>query len=455
MQRHVQEVQEQLRRLEDGQARSRAECEIKDRETETVRQRLDDAQRQQREAERTHAREIAKLQQSQTSTLQPHAQALDMSALRGMIEDVHRERLQLDDVKHLVKSAVGEELAGVARTSDIEAAAKAMGQELTGLSHASAARVQQTLRAELGAAVQKVTSHLPKQQQRLEAPSSSRSMPWQQQRQQQSLRYHSTFGIDELPGDLVSASAPPRQSQGTLPHPHALQEAGRSESTALVRRGAERSVGADLTRNKSPKLSRVSVQSSLTAAALARLPGPAGDTEPRSSNIRHSKSRYSVQPSGDDALARPTHVNRSEGGGSSNALARGKRDERGSSKQSTASVRSSNSTTSFRSSAEAMRAAQSTVGGLQRRDADDHGSTVDVPDDFPDNASQVTAWERRQISRSRPQSTLSSASGMVDQRTVDTIRPRNDRRPELQPVPEEEAAAVVRTSKDVAKKSRR
>lgn len=107
-----------------------------------------------------------------------------------------------------------------------------------------------------------------------------------------------------------------------------------------------------------------------------------------------------------------------------------------------------------------MQAAQ--AGQLSPRGGAGHDAYEDLPDDFPDNASQVTSWQRGKDAKPK-KSTASSA--MKDNNTVARVQPKNDWRAEamaprtssgLKQVtyPEEAGSnALVRQSKDVARRS--
>ena len=73
----------------------------------------------------------------------------------------------------------------------------------------------------------------------------------------------------------------------------------------------------------------------------------------------------------------------------------------------------------YTSSAQAMAAAQSQGGHLDGYDR--HRAYAGLPDGFPDNASQVSAWQKRRV----------SGKIMGDQGTVLSVRPRNDRRTDV------------------------
>ncbi|TKA62851.1 hypothetical protein B0A55_11667 [Friedmanniomyces simplex] len=172
-----------------------------------------------------------------------------------------------------------------------------------------------------------------------------------------------------------------------------------------------------------------------------------------------SKTRSSAQPGDDNALTRvkrsgpPPTVKVADFAGT--ALADRTFDKvkhAGSgvfSKKSTASVPSSYSSPAVRPSSSSSRAGPSygPVSHNPNSQLSPRGGTSEasahpeLPDDFPDNASQITAYERAQEARS-----TGSRSGMTDNRTVETLKPKNDRRAET---------AVVKGKKDPDKKGSR
>ena len=205
------------------------------------------------------------------------------------------------------------------------------------------------------------------------------------------------------------------------------------------------------TPSRTAKMSTMSVHPSTSNAMAFAGPGELQqyNTDPkRSSKI----STASVQPSTSNAMIRP----------GSGEVQRFHGQESRSSKKLAASIQPARSNAlgqpgkgnsqQYTSPAQVKASAQSQGGKLNRYGG--HQGLPELPDDFPDNASQVTSWQRRQA----PQ------QPMADQNTVVSTRPRNDRREQNVGSPlrqlafvsgEDDGMAMVKQSKDLSKQIRR
>ena len=465
--REKHKFEERLRRVEQGKDRELADSGLRERQ---LRQQL-------LETEQRHSQTLAEMALSQALVQQPTTPAFDVAALQKIIAEVQSDRISKSDIKQLVEDAVGKQLSGVAKTSDIDSAASRMEKGLNNMpTGASTGEIQQAVQQELEKAVQKVARHMPAQRQSLEAPRQQVATSMQSM----ALPYANQSASAEIPQqgqDDHSRHRSSHQSRRLLPAPPAkhegcgaltsaalanlpgtnVHETSRSKSRASVMPTAENALlPAKRSEDVSEGSSKMSVvpsrvplgaQSSgpgLSEAALSRLQL---ETGPRSSSSksRSSKSRASVAPSASNAITRVKHHESKP-------------------KMSSVSVQPSASNAMVRpgsngarpqlSSAQAMAIAQ--AGGDQLRDYGGHQGIDDVlPDDFPDNASQVSTWQRQRASR----------PVLSDQRTVATLRPRNYRMGtvvhsplrQVQEMPEDNPGdmALVRQSNDGSKKSRR
>ncbi|KAK5137694.1 hypothetical protein LTR08_007265 [Meristemomyces frigidus] len=210
-----------------------------------------------------------------------------------------------------------------------------------------------------------------------------------------------------------------------------------------------------------------SASAPLTQSALARLPAPGSS----SSKSTHSKSRASVLPSDHNALTRskrsvaPSSIHVTQPVGTGAALVGSDAKTMLNPKKPTVHSSGSHAPSQFSSSAQAMAAPY--FPGAQPGNYGGHAGlsqNLGLPEDFPDNASQITSWER-----SREPKRSVAGQGMVDSNTVARM-PKNDRRSEVAAPPPSSGLrqvtyapseldaggqALVRQSKDVAKRSSR
>ncbi|KAK5119817.1 hypothetical protein LTR85_007143 [Meristemomyces frigidus] len=522
--------------------------------------------------ERRHNVDLAKAHEAKP---QPQIPSFDMSMMGGAIQealqDIKANSLSKADAKDLVHTALGERMAGLATTKDLQSAASLVQKELDKVSSKSSDRqIHSAMREELDELRERILQGQGTKQQRLDAQVAQIPTPWQQQRQPSRLR--TTFDVTDLSEEAAyqqhsrvhdfsdtTGRASPSSKSRALPAPE--DPTGANQEQASLTSGALARVGCHSSKSRTSKSSRgpvapvsndavTSLQQStppssrpaeqtatpLPHAALARLPPPAsiapeagyaksgvsaqppvnntvarvkhstvpaqdasqqvgmqltegalarlpasetGQTKSKarlpthkassSSKSTSSKSRASVQPSDGNALARVkaapelrrVHVSQPvETVLSGAALAR----VHGADGNAMASQ--GNSTPlQFQSSTQAMAAAQA-QGGQLASYGGHAGIHPELPDDFPDTASQITSWERQRTAKPKPSS--DPAQAMVDQNTV-ARRPKNDHRDEdtrsrpsglshvAYPGPDQEAEskALARQSKDVAKKSRR
>lgn len=280
---------------------------------------------------------------------------------------------------------------------------------------------------------------------------------------------------------IAPSEAPPALTSDVLarrPDPDANSSKSKSSKTHTSIEPRDDNALARLKRASAPS----GAPAALTENALARL--PAAEVSPSTS--RSSKTRASVQPSDGNALVRPRRsatpptvqvADFADAAVTESALACVKHSEgkshTASSKKSTASVQPSSSNalappdsnsgeSAYRSSAEAMSAAQG--GQLSPFGGAGHDAYGELPDDFPDTASQVTSWQRSKESKGKS-SKVSSV--MADNIAVSRIQPKNDRRAEataprtssgLRQVTypkasAEESNTLVRQSTDVSRRS--
>lgn len=489
-------------------AGNRKRDEDKDRQLAEERARGQKLQQQMLENEQRHSSAIAELAQSQAPTPQPASQAFDMTMIKKFADELQSDRLTKADVKGLIEDAVQRQLSGVARTSDIESAASRMQKGLENMpAGASITQVQQTVRRELADAVQTAAKHMPSQQQQLEGPSMQPDISWARHAPQTHTALQQ-LPMDERRSQYASRKVPYKQSN--------VSAVSYATSTQQPRGNAHldgAAVRASISKQRALEAPDPlpTGDMALTSQALAQLSTPVDVSSQKS---RQSKSRVSVMPTADNALA-PYKPSKSRSHRSSkmssvsiqpsasNAmvlqsagelqpyaretgiltelsltdvppsadksgiaswaddvqLSRGKPSR--SSKKSIVSIQPSASNAMDRPGAGDMPQYSSSAQAIVAQSRGDirqyggHQALPELPDDFPDTASQVPDWQQRQASRRAPS----------DEGAVARLTPRNDRRREIAGSPlrqlegvseeDEGAMALVKQSKDLSRKSRR
>lgn len=522
MHRNDQQAQEQV------QAKSRKEAA-----QEAQNQQF---QREQRELINNLSGQISELRQAQASTSQPASQAFDMETLQKIVQDAQKGHASKDDLKALIDEAVSKQLSGVAKSADLEKSAARMEKSLHKVSGGSDAQIQEMVQKELASAINKIASHRPGGQQRIDYPHQQRNVPGQPAPG----RLETQFIVEELPddeeeakqgqrstslplksvpmplmpaNDLVGqsslarkkatvlsasttpsgrttavtsdalarlqpltnistdvsnshhsrsrASVMPSQENAVVRVKHSESEPSRSSkmstvsvqpspSNAIVRPDARTVQSVESKPSKSSKMSTMSVQPSDNNALVRHAPA---ETQKHDSKASKSSkmSKMSVQPSSMNTLVRPSPAEAPTHDGK---VSKSSRTSKMSVQPSAgnAMVRSStNDRQQYASAAEAMAVAQAKGGQLSEYGG--HRGVPELPDDFPDNASQVEAWQKQQA----PKRSTQKGS------TISTVRPRNDRRGEvatssplkqIDTIQEEDegSMALIKQSQDVSKK---
>jgi hypothetical protein len=169
--RETKKVDSRLQRLEESHAKNREQHEAKDRELAAARAREQQLQEQLLKAEQSHNRAMVEMAAAQAAATQPTTPALDMAALRKVIDEVQKDKISKDDIKQLVGDAVQAQLAGVAKSSDIDSAASRMEKGLNKLlASAPIDQIQGAVQRELEKAIRKVSKKMPMQQQMIDGP---------------------------------------------------------------------------------------------------------------------------------------------------------------------------------------------------------------------------------------------------------------------------------------------
>ncbi|KAK3704645.1 hypothetical protein LTR37_013744 [Vermiconidia calcicola] len=167
--RGVHQVDQRLQRLDEGQAQIRQYQEAADHRLAASSAREQELQRQLLEAEQRHSRDLADMAHAHASRPQPTVPGLDMVALQRLIGEVQSNSLSREDIRHYVGEAVSVQLAGVARSTDIDSAASRMEKGLNKVpAGASDTQIRQAVQDEIAKAVEKVAKHMPSQQRMLE-----------------------------------------------------------------------------------------------------------------------------------------------------------------------------------------------------------------------------------------------------------------------------------------------
>ena len=129
-----------------------------------MRRRSDDEQR--------HLQELSKAQAvaaSRSAAQTPPS--FDLVAIKRLLDDLKTQSVSREDISALIEDAVGRNLKGVARSSDLADSAKHLERALSKLPLVSSEQaVQAVVTEELSDAVKKFAKHMPNEQRKLEAP---------------------------------------------------------------------------------------------------------------------------------------------------------------------------------------------------------------------------------------------------------------------------------------------
>ena len=285
-------LQARVKALEDQHAHGRLEQEAKEQELQALRVQVQQLHHERAEIAQQHNRHIAEMAHIHASTAPPtNPLAFDMGTLQKLVEEVQRDRISHADVQHLVADTVRKEVAGVARTTDIESAASRMEKGLNKLSTGvTAAQVQETVQRELASAVQKVVRSMPAQQQRIEAPYQPTPMPW---RTQAPAAQTPQAEGDLVPDDSANQASGFTCMQRSLPAP-SMHPRSTTLLTAEALASLQPTAGPTLQKSRQSK-TRTSVMST-TDNSLVRLPREGSKNARKSSKM----STLSVQPSASD-----------------------------------------------------------------------------------------------------------------------------------------------------------
>ena len=469
--RESEALTKRLRDLEHQRENSSRERVKHDREKEDLRKQIAFRDQQRLQDAQKHKQEMADLVRLQASSPSVEAPAFDMEALKRAIRESQGHHVTPEQMAGMLQETVRKNIQGVARTEDLVAAGNRMANVMNE-HRASDSERRQVAIEECGKVMQKIARHMSEPQSSIEAPLRQHDTPWQES------RFQTQYAIEEIPDSeqdrqrkalqgsysRVVKALPAASSHGSsssAPYDQNIRQADSGKHTAL--------------NLEQPHIPTQEEQSGtpLTAGVLALLPGPKkSSSKSRMSSSKHpasavaspdnmlvrskksKKSTMSVNPSPENAMIISrsyTPPPASIAPASENAVAKVKR-----SKKSTVSVQPSASNAIFRtpdltggqrSAAQAMAEHQS--GQLQRSDFSGHRAYENVPDDFPDTASQITSWQRQKDLR--------------DLDTISTLKPRNDRRVEhgldtVAEAPEqadEPGNMLVKQSKSLAKKASR
>lgn len=291
MQRNDQRLQEQAEAQANKEAARHAQ--------------QDQAAKEQREMMQQLKNQVADLQ-AQVSKPQSAGPAFDMGALQKMISEGRTEQISKADIKQLIDDAVGKQLAGVARSSDLESAAARMERNLHKVSGASDAQVAQQVQRELTSAINQVGRYVDARQKKIEDSQQSSQHSDMPSQPAAAARMKTEFIVEELPSDdqprTKHRSSSSHDKVKALPYPGSGTSDTRSQVGSSQKKASVLQPSYDQPL-RSSKMSTVSVPPTANDVITLANARQARETDARPS--RSSKgSTVSVNPSDANAMVR-------------------------------------------------------------------------------------------------------------------------------------------------------
>ncbi|KAK3051091.1 hypothetical protein LTR09_007841 [Extremus antarcticus] len=393
--REAKKFDTRLHRLEQSRSQDQSQLEARDRELAAARAQEQHLREQLLATEQRHSHALSEMAQSQAAQPAYAASNLDMQALQTMIDEVQRNRVSKEDIKQLVSDAVGAQLAGVAKSSDLESAASRMEKGLSKVpAGASNSQVQQIIQDELAKAVRKVSKAVPKQQRSLEAPQRT-VVP--ETKVQYAMIDTATPGSktqNQQAHSMSRSSLPPPTNYLRIEQPPAAAQSMRTTSVSPSHQNPESGARLAIT---APKNTPV-VESAIV---------PFKNKHHKNGRTHRDLASPKQLPPAGTLLASSALVRRSPG------------DDQ----QQLAEAKSKNN------------------------------GTMALLDDFPDNASQVSTWQRQQVAPQPSKDIIPRIQQWDDGRTASTHTPLRQIQGASEEV--EMSKALVKQSKDVARRSRK
>ncbi|KAK3648221.1 hypothetical protein LTR56_007633 [Elasticomyces elasticus] len=349
-----------------------------DQRIRDLQQRLDSERRERLEKERKHADELAAAQAAATSQPVP---AFDLSALQKVLDELRANSLNRDDVRKLVEETTARQLGGVARAEDLASSVALFQQALSNMP-ASVTTVD--LRRTLEGVIEGVMHRSQQNQARplaaIEQRPPHQPQPWEQQGSRAPLQTEWT--VEELPNEqqyapaLVPTHAQAVQSPGAqlhLPAPsHTTPRSQASTDRAAVYQNHD-NASLVSTGSRAPT-GMIAPSAPSTGGALTRF----NDATQATSSRHGSRAGGSAHPS-DSASSVGSGSARPSRGGALSILG---------------------ALSPFASSGSRPSPAHDTQVATRGGQGSEEQPTL--PDDFPDNASMITAWSRAKRAKKAP-----------------------------------------------------
>ncbi|KAK0885957.1 Exopolyphosphatase [Friedmanniomyces endolithicus] len=452
-----------------------AEREKKDLELAMMQSKLDTERQEKLDQERKYSRQLAAFAEKASSPQPQPTYNIDLSPLQTVLAELSANRLQTCDIAALVENTMARQLQGVARSEDLASSTSKVQKALNKLpANASAADVQKAVEKGIADVMKKASKSRGRgQQAAIEAGPVPQSGSGQQQGGLSRLQVEYT--IEDITDDQPHNSTLEASQRRALPAPE--YPAYAQSATPVMSFSNSRPPPAPeypaYPQSAAPLASSSKSQASADRAlvyggndnelARAQLMGaPSRDSPPLAEHALSlseqseagslgGKTRKPARSNDGNALAkvkrRCAAPSIAPSALTENALAKFSPTEAGPSMSGLSNTRSPARPRDH----EAM----SQVGGvdvdpppytemadssqLSLRGGTRQVSTgPELPDDFPDNASMITTYERARDTRA-----TSARSGTTDDRSVDRLKLKHDRQEDM---------ALVKGSKKESKK---
>jgi len=435
-----------------------------------------DAERQEKlDQERKYNHQLAAFAGKASSPQPQPTYTIDLSPLQTVLAELSASRLQTSDIAALVENTMARQLQGVARSEDLASSTSKVQKALNKLpANASAADVQNAVEKGIADVMKKASKSRGRgQQAAIEAGPVSQPGPGQQRAGPSRLQVE--FTIEDITDDQPHNSTPeasqrragpaseyPTYAQSATPvmsssnsralpppeYPAYPQPAAPLASSSRSQASADRALVYGGNNNE---LTRAQPTGAPSRDSLPLAEHAMSLYESSESGSLGGKTRSSARSNDGNALAK---VKRRSAAPSvapapltENALARFSPTEAGPSISGVPNTRSPARPRDHEAMSQAGGVGMDPPPYTEMADSSQlslRGGTRQVstgpelPDDFPDNASMITTYERARDTRA-----ATSRSGMTNDRAVDTLKQKND---------QQGNTALVKGSKKESKK---
>ncbi|KAK5747141.1 hypothetical protein LTR17_000274 [Elasticomyces elasticus] len=369
-QRDLATQREQMHLAEIQHRREREERAGKDREYTDMQQKLDDERRKRQEQERKHAEELAAAKAAATPQPVP---AFDLSALQKVLEELRANSLNKQDVQRWVEETMARQLGGVARAEDLALSVARMQQALNNMpASVTTTDLQRTVEGVIEGVMYNASQARPQPLAAIEQRSPHQPQPWEQQGSRAPLQTEWT--VEELPNEPQHAPAPePTHVQAGHSPGAQLQLPAPSHTTPRSQASTDR---AAVYQNQGTT-SLVSTGSRPPTVVPTPSAPSTGGALTRFNNATQAGS--SRNGSGTGGSVHPSDSASSVGSGSARPAQGGALSLLG-------------ALSPFASSGSRLTPARETQVATRGGQGSEEQPTL--ADDFPDNASMITAWSR-------------------------------------------------------------